>query len=253
MRHVVMGFVGLMLVTGCSGRKSSLLLERQARGPLADAGAVARAVQRAIEPPTRSQVQRGIEIEVSYADAAYLKTLFSKREIFGPYAGKNPYFPENLIFYIKITNKGQEPIFINPGAFVLVDDRGNQYSPIGVDYVTAFADARSRFGAARGLLADARPGYFGVNVPVGRMMTSKPQGQFALIKQSSLEPGFLHPGVVYDGLLAFWSPTRDAATLRLILNGIKTAFDANDMPQASLTFPYEFKQVLITAEPEPTR
>ena len=137
---------------------------------------------------------------------------------------------------------------MRPSEFTLVDDRGNQYTPLNVDYVTAYAEYRAPISTiTRGMLEDARPGYFGFSVPVGKLMLpSKPKTRFALIQQSSLQTGDLYPGVVHDGLIAFWSPMADAKSLRLLVTNIKTDFDANDLPQTSLEFPFTFRVVTAT-------
>ena len=230
--------IGLM---GCSGRKSSLLLERQARGPLAEEGRVATAMTLHLKPASQTQTKQSIEVELTLAAAGYLKEFFANKEIFGPYAGKSPYFPEHLVFYVKIANQTRNKIRINPAEFVMVDDRGNQYSTIGTDYVTAFADYKHGTSTAtRGVLADARPGYFGFSLPVGQMVASKPQGQFALLQQSALQSGYLYPGVVHDGLIAFWNPAAATQRLLVIVANIKTAFDANDLPTTAVDFTFEF-------------
>ena len=102
------GCVGLMVVllaaTGCSNmqRTSSLLLERRARGALAEELGVAQGVSWQLDPPNQVQDQEGLEVSVTFASGAYLDNLFHNRQVFGPYAGKNPFFPENIVFYVKI-------------------------------------------------------------------------------------------------------------------------------------------------------
>jgi hypothetical protein len=90
------------------------------------------------------------------------------------------------------------------------------------------------------MLESASPGYFGFSVPVGKLFGGKPQNRLALLEQSSLQPGYLFPGVVHDGLVAFWNPGATAKRFRLLITSIKTAFNANDEPTASLEFPFEF-------------
>ncbi len=241
MRWLVVGVMGVVLCGGCSGRRSALLLERHARGPLTESPEVAQRVVWRLGPETQTQEQQGVEVTATFASSQFLQQLFGNRSIFGAYAGPNPYFQENLVFYVKIANRSQQRIRIAPSDFVLTDDRGNQYVPIDVDYITAIAESRQPVATAtRGVLEEARPGYFGFSLPVGKILGAKPQGRFALIKQSSLQAGPLYPGVVYDGLIAFWSPNRNAATLRLLVTNLKTEFDAKDQPQRSLEFPFSF-------------
>lgn len=231
----------LLTALGCGGRKSALLLERQARGPIAEEPAVARPLIRHLEPGTQTLAKGPVEVTVMFATPQYLIQLFSNKALFGPYAGHNPYFPEHLVFYVKVSNKGEKKIAIRPAEFVLVDDRGNQYHTIGTDYITAFAESRAPVSSTtRGMLEGASPGYFGISFPVGRAVAGKPQGRFALLQQSALQSGYLHPNVVHDGLIAFWNPARDAKTLWLLVTSIKTDFDAMDQPKTSLEFPFEF-------------
>ena len=99
--------------------------------------------------------------------------------------------------------------------------------------------------ATRGILSEASPGYFGFSLPVGKMVAVKPQGRFALIKQSSLQAGYLYPGVVHDGLLAFWTPSKHTKSLKLLIAKIKTKFTPNDEPQRSTDFSFSFQAVHV--------
>jgi hypothetical protein len=239
--QVMGGVMVIAILAGCGGRKSSLLLERHARGPLTESKLVAQRVLWKLEPVTQTHEQQGIEVTATFAATEFLSKLFSDRAIFGPYAGLNPYFLENLVFYVKIANRSDKRILINPTEFALVDDRGNQYSTINEDYVTALAEAHAPMATVtRGVIEDARPGYFGVGLPVGKIIATKPQGRFALIKQSSLQRGLLYPGVVHDGLIAFWSPAKGATKVQLLVTNVKTDFDANDVPGTTLEFPFTF-------------
>ena len=239
MRRLVWALVMLVGLSGCLGRKSSLLLERQARGPLAEEHTVATAVAWHLTPLSQTQATQQVEVTATHATPSYLRDLFNNKAIFGPYAGAYPYFPEQLVFYVRIANQSGQRIRIAPEEFVMVDDRGNQYSPMGTDYVTAFAEYKHGASTTtRGMLESASPGYFGFSLPVGKMVASKPQGRFALLQQSALQAGYLYPGVVHDGLVAFWNPAATAKTLRLLVTNVKTGFDANNEPTVSLEFPF---------------
>ena len=245
MRPIYLALTAVIMGTsGCSSKKSALLLERPARGPLAEVLQVGQRFEWRLEPVRQTQTQHGVDVVVNHASREFLDNFFKQRELFGEYAGRNPYYLENLVFFVEIANRSDKKIFVDPGAFALVDDRGNQYSVIGMDYVTALGEARAPFAVAtRGIIEEARPGYFGVSLPLGKMVSAKPQGQFALIKQSALQGGYYHPGVVHDGLIAFWNPSRNATKLRLLLTDIKTDFSANNLPATSLEFPFEFRVV----------
>lgn len=230
----------LVTVLGCGGKTSSLLLERQARGPITEEQAVARPITWVLEPPTQSKVQTGLEIAVTHATMPYLNQLFNNKQIFGGYVGLNPYFREQLVFYVRIANHTGKRVRIEPDRFVVLDDRGNQYHFLSADYGTALAESKAPMATAtRGILEEARPGYFGVGLPVGKII-GKPQQRFALLQLASLQPGDVYDGVVYDGLIAFWNPHWESQKLKLILGSIKTNFDAADLPQAALEFVFEF-------------
>jgi hypothetical protein len=123
----------------------------------------------------------------------------------------------------------------------VLDDRGSQYGALGVDFTTALEEAKAPTATAtRGVLEDARPGYFGVGLPIGKMVSAKPQRRYALLAMASLQVGVLYPGVTYDGWVAFWSPNQEAKKLTLLLTNIKTDFNANDEPQTVLEVPFDF-------------
>lgn len=244
MRAIQLVVLGLLLgVVGCgSHRKSSLLLERPARGPLEEIPAIAHSINWQLTPETQTFTQQDVEVSVTHASQAYLQTFFSNTAVFKEYAGKSPYHPVHLVFYVNVANHSAKKTFINPAEFILLDDHGNQYHALGQDYITAFAESRQGIaGATRNLLKDAKPGYFGFSVPVGNLFAQKPIGQFALLLQSALKPGPLFPGAVYDGLIAFWSPAKEAQTLHLFITNVKTDFDAEDQPKTALDFVYTFR------------
>ena len=242
MRYVTLGVCTVLLASGCgAARQSSLLLERTARGPLEEAPTVGREISWKVTPLMQTKSQAGIDVTVNYASQEYLNNFFNNRRVFGKMAGQNPYYPENFVFYVNIANQSGKTIRIDPIEFCLVDDKGNQLSTIGVDYVTALADYRQPVSTAtRGVLEEARPGYFGLSLPIGKFFAQKPQWRFALIKQSSLQTGYLYTGVVYDGLIAFRNPSTDAEKLRVIMPGFKMNFDANDVPKDSFDFVFDF-------------
>lgn len=241
MRHVMVGLLVLLTVAGCGTKKSSLLMERNARGPIDEALLVAHRFEWHLEPVRQTQTKQGVEVTVNHASREYLDNFFKNKNLFGAYAGRNPYYLENLVFYVQIANRSDERVFVDPGVFVLVDDRGSQYAVVGVDYVTALAEARAPFATAtRGIIEEARPGYFGLSLPVGKMVSSKPQGQFALIKQSALQAGYYYPGVSHDGLIAFWNPSVNATKIKLFISDIRTDISPENLAKSALNFVFEF-------------
>ena len=241
MRQMLLCGAAMILIAGCGGRKSSLLLERSAVGPVNEEAAVARQALWAFEPVTQTLTKEGIEATVTFlSHRELLEDFFANKKVFGAYAGLNPYFPENVVFYVKLANRSGNKIKIDPNEFVLVDDRGNQYQLLSADYITALAEYHGAFATfTRGVIEEARPGYFGVGLPVGKML-GKPQRRIALLKLASLQGGVLHDGVVCDGLIAFWSPHEQVQHAKLMLANIKTTFDPKDWPQAVVDFSFEF-------------
>ena len=241
MRRAIVSLMGMVLAAGCANRTSSLLLERHAIGPLAEASSIGRPAKWQLDPATQTLTEGSVEVHVTFASPEYLQTFFNNKEVFGSFAGLNPYYPENIVFYVQVANRSAKRVRLSPADFVVVDDRGNQYAALNVDYVTAIEEHRAPFASTtRTILEDARPGYFGLSFPVGKFLAAMPQHRFALIKQSSLQAGWIYPGVMHDGLIAFWSPSQQATTLRLLLANVKADFNANDAPQTVLEFPFSF-------------
>jgi hypothetical protein len=243
---LVCGLLGAALMApGCSNRKSSLLYERQARGPLEEEREIALEQYWKLEPQTQTKTEHQVELMLIHADPAYLQNFFNNRAVFGQFAGKNPYFSEQIVFYLKIANKSGKKIGIDPNAMVVIDDRGNQYSFINPDYIHALAEAKQPvLTAARGVVDDARPGYFGFGVPVGKIF-GKSQWRFALLKMATFQSGQLHDGVVYDGLISFWTPHEAAKALKLIVD-VKTAYGPDDLPSESATMVFDVTASRVT-------
>ena len=232
---------GILMVAGCSSnRKSSLLFERQARGPVIEESGIAQQDRLQLDPPSQTRTEQGLAVELTYGSPEYLQDFFNKRDVFGEFAGLNPYFPELTVFYVKIINHSGKKIRMDPTEFVVVDDKGNQYHTISPDYVIALADAKAPVGTfTRGVLNDARPGYFGFSLPVGQLV-GKSQRRFALLKMATLQPSVLYDGVIYDGLITFWRPHRQATKLRVILSNVKTEFGPDDVATKAIDLPFEF-------------
>ena len=231
----------LLLGGGC-GHKSSLLMERQSHGPISGDTGIAQVVNWAVTPATQTKTQSGVAVDVTWASPAFLKDFFSHQKIFGKYAGLNPYFPEQMVFYVKVSNTSGKKILLDPGRCALLDDRGNQYLPLNIDYTTTLAETKTPITTmTRGVLKDASPGYFGFSVPLGRMLVGeKPSRRFALLKLATLQPGFLQDSVSYDGLIAYWSPHSEARKLHLLVAEVKADFSASDEARTSLDFVFDF-------------
>ena len=239
-RMAVIGVLAGVVLAGCSARQSSLLMERQSKGPLTDEELAAKQAYWILEPDSQTKTEASIEVTATHATAKYLQTLFSNRGIFGGYAGPNPFFPEQMVFYIKFTNKAAKKIRITPNDFVLLDDQGNQFHTLSADYSQALAESKQPLKTfTRGTLENASPGYFGLSLPVGKVI-GKDVRRFAVLKMSSLDAGYIYDGVSYDGLIAFWNPHSESKKLRLILSNVKTDWLPNDEAAASKDVVFEF-------------
>ncbi len=233
----------LLVACGCATRhESSLLLERQARGPMDEESGIAHQHHWMLDPATQTKTQDGLEVMATYASREYLNELFRNQRIFGSFAGLNPFFPEQVVFYVKVTNHNEHKVHIDPALFILLDDKGNQYPMISPDYTNALAERKATIMTlARGVLDDARPGYFGIGVPVGKIL-GKDQRRFALLKMAMMQPGDLYEGVVYDGLVTFWSPHEDAQHFRLLLPDMRTDYAPDGLARKSIDIAFEFQR-----------
>jgi hypothetical protein len=68
-----------------------------------------------------------------------------------------------------------------------------------------------------------------------------------------VQAGYLHPGVTYDGLIAFWNPSSDSKRIRLLISNVKTDFDAKDEAATTLEFPFEFAATRLRWDPKKKR
>ncbi|MBI4355069.1 MAG: hypothetical protein HY597_01285 [Candidatus Omnitrophica bacterium] len=240
--------VGILLfsLTGCSRHRSALMFERRVMGavetvgPIRDVG-----LPIALDPPVATVTKEGVEVTVRYASGPYLNAYFKNRAIFGEYAGLNPYYPLNLVFYVKLVNKHGDRIKIDPAQFVVIDDVNTQYEYLSPDFMISIAESKDTAGRMVRAAIES-PSWYGIHP--GQVLTGvagQSQQRHALLKQVTMTPGYLHNGVTYDGMIAFWQPLRPARKLRLVLSGIKTDFDANDWPKNSIDVDFEFKLIQL--------
>lgn len=252
-----LGMAALLVITalplsGCGRKRSSLLMERRARGPFALERQFGTRQVVYLHPPERTIKQDGIEVTARFASLADLNKYFQNQEIFGKDAGINPFQPENTVFYVQIANRSAKRLAFDPDQFVLVDDMGVQYSYLSPDYLNALAEARISVGEATRMGLGSAPDVYGVDVGgFASGLVPKSQRRIALLKQISLNKGTLFPGVVYDGYISFIRPHKDAKHLRLIVGNVKTDFAADDTPRRAVDFPFEFDvtQAVVTTQP----
>ena len=96
-----------------------------------------------IDPVTSSQSKSSVDVTLRYASEEDLDRFFGNKEIFGAVAGKNPYPPHTLIFYVKIFNHSPKKIKVNPEDFVLIDNINIQYSELSPDNISAIYESKA--------------------------------------------------------------------------------------------------------------
>ncbi len=194
-----------------------------------------------VDPTTVSLSKSGIDVTIRYASMEDLDRFFENKQIFGSLAGKNPYPPDTLIFYVKIANHSGKKIRVNPEDFVLVDNLNIQYSELSPDNLSAIYEAKANVWGFAKTTGDLAPGPYGIPLKVaGSMGGGGGRKLHYLIKQVRLAPGYLHPGIAYDGYVAFPRPHPTATSARLILSNVKTDFDPADVPASAIDFDFSF-------------
>ena len=202
MKRLVVPIAAVFLVAGCgsTASKSPLLTARHARGPLSDVSQIEpKLTEWFLFPDAQTKEIDGVTVTMAYMTPKDLNEFFQNSNLFGGYAGKNPFSPEHFVFYVKVENARQEKVIIFPEQAVIVDDRGNQYHTIGTEYVLEFGKAKSPYkNFARSVVSSASPGFYGFSIPVGKMIAAESDEPSILITQAVLQSGYLYPDVIYD-------------------------------------------------------
>ncbi len=192
-----------------------------------------------IHPATSTLSKSGIDVTIRYAPPEELKSFFSKKEIFGNFAGKNPYPPDTLVFYVKVANHSGKKIRINPDDFVLIDNINIQYAELSPDNISALYEAKANVWSFAKTTGDLAPGPYGAPLKVaGALGSGGGRKLHYLMKQVRLAGGYVHPGIAYDGYVAFPRPHPKAASIRLVIANVKTDFDPADFPTSSVDFEF---------------
>ena len=228
----------VMATAGCSSRLSSL---ERPKGQIEMRRPEGLKVIVGLKPSTETQTKEGIEVTVRYANADELEKFFNNKEIFGKLAGKNPYPEQTLIFFTKVNNTGNKKIQVNPENFVLIDDVGIQFSELSPDNISALLESDVSLWAFARTTGDMAPGPYGAPLKVASAFgEGGSRKQHYLIKQARLAPGFVYPGIAYDGYVAFPRPHPNAKSVRLLIDNIKTNFNAADIPDHAVPFEFSF-------------
>lgn len=199
-----------------------------------------------VDPATSSLSKDGIDVLIRYASPKELDSFFEKKDIFGDLAGKNPYPPNTMIFYIKLANHGGSKMKVNPDDFVLIDNLNIQYAELSPDNISALYESKANVWSFAKTTGDLAPGPYGAPLKVaGALGGGGGRKLHYLIKQVRLAAGYVHPGISYDGYVCFPQPHPSAVSVRLLIGNLKTNFDAADAPTTSVDFdfPLNIKRV----------
>lgn len=236
---VLLGFLSAVLaLAGCGGRMMNVERPKgqiELRSPETAVSVIR------LNPATASQTQAGIDITIRYASAEELDQLFSNEKIFGKLAGKNPYPPETLIYFVRVANHSGKKIYVRPEEFVLIDNLNIQYSELSADNISALYEAKAGLWSFAKTTGDLAPGPYGAPLKVAGVLGSgSGRKQHYLIKQVRLAAGNVYPGVAYDGYVAFPRPHPNATSVRLFITNLKTDFNSADVPANALQFEFLF-------------
>ncbi len=242
MRRGIALLLLMVMAAGCAGGrklvheqryKKRLEMSRQQNGLL---------YEFQFTPPKQKVEQEGVEIEVESVSHTFLNGLFNDKRIFGSLAGLNPYLPQNVVFYVKISNNSDKKITVIPGDSVLLDDLSSQYSFLAPDYTVALSLAKGSAAGSVKTIAGAAPGFYGAGLGFATSFSRDPQERrLSVLNIVTLTSGTVYPGVVYDGYMAFLKPSHEAKQITLIIPNIKLDFNPNNEPQKSLDFTFDFE------------
>jgi len=228
----------LVMLSGCAG---GYLYSQKTKGRL-EPHTFAKAEGYKLMPVEQTQEQEGVEIDVQYISYQRLSGIFTDKKTYGANAGKNPFPKELIVFKVRIENKSESRIFINPDNFVLLDEEGTQYLYINPDYIMDIYKSKKSLYSFTKSTSALTSGIYGASVDFARSLTGRGLERIrALLKSIELTGGYVYPGVIYDGFIAFLRPIPDAKDIRLIFSNIKTKFDVNDEALESIDFVFNFK------------
>ena len=195
-----------------------------------------------LTPNKQQQEAEGVWISAEYLPQDGLKKIFIDKKIYGAYAGKNPYPDGMIVIRIRVENKTESRIFINPDDFVLLDELGTQYLYISPERIREIYEAKSSVYNFTKSTSSLAPGMYGAPLDMAEGFAGRGlKKKFALLKSIELSGGYVYPGVTYDGYLCFLKPSPNAKEVRLIMANVKTSFDVNDEALGRVDFKFNFK------------
>lgn len=233
--------VVLMFLLAGAGCRSGMMNIERPKGQIELRRPESLAPMTRLKPPTASFSKEGIDVTVRYASPEELEKFFENEEVFGKLASKNPYPAETLIFFLRLANHSGQKIRVNPEDFVLIDNLNIQYSELSADSISALYESRTGVWSFAKTTGDLAPGPYGAPLKVaGVMGAGSGRKQHYLIKQVRLASGYVYPGIAYDGYVAFPRPHPNATSVRLMISGIKSDFNAADVPGKVVHFEFPF-------------
>ncbi|MBI1953224.1 MAG: hypothetical protein HYS41_03785 [Candidatus Omnitrophica bacterium] len=192
-----------------------------------------------VTPPTASVSKLGIDVTVRYAAPAELENFFKNEKIFGKLAGKNPYPAETLIFYVKVANHSAKKIKVNPDDFVMIDNLNIQYAELSPDNISALYETKANVWAYAKSTGDLAPGPYGIPLKAAALAGGGGGRKLHyLIKSVRLAGGYVHPGIAYDGYVAFPRPHPNTTSVRVLIANLKTDFNPADEPATAIDFEF---------------
>ena len=206
-----------------------------------------------LDPVNSALSKEGIDVTLRYAPPEELDKFFEKKEIFGNLAGKNPYPPDTLVFYVKIANHSGKKLKVNPDDFVMTDNLNIQYSELSADNISAIYESKANMWAFAKTTGDLAPGPYGLPLKVmGAMGGGGGRKLHFMIKQVRLAGGYVHPGITYDGYVCFPQPHPNAESIHIMIGNLKTDFAPDDLPQKAVDFefPIDIHVVYDTEHPD---
>lgn len=236
----------LLVAPGCGGRLATI---ERPKGQMEFRQPEAVKISYVIDPVTASQSKSGVDVTIRYASPEDLESFFEKEEIFGKLAGKNPYPKDSLIFYIKVANHSGKKLKVDPNDFVMIDNINIQYSELSPDDISTLYESKASMWSFAKTTGDLAPGPYGAPLKIaGAMGEGGGRKMHYLIKQVRLAGGYVHPGIAYDGYVAFPRPHPKATSLRLVVGNLKTDFNPADLPGTALDFEFSLTLKSVISE-----
>ena len=202
---------GASLASGCGGGYSTL--ERPKGQIEMRQGETPELKPVRLNPATASQSKEGVDVTLRYANPEELEKFFQNKDIFGPLAGKNPYPPNTLVFFIKVGNFSGKKLYIDPATFVMIDNLNIQYSELSADNISSLYESKSSVWSFAKTTGDMAPGPYGAPFKVaGAMGAGSGRKQHYQIKQGGSPRASSFPESLTTGMWLF--PGRIRTPLR---------------------------------------